>query len=273
MLVKRSKRYRTDGGVMSDLIAVGIDGTAASRAAVEWAVHRAESENLSLVLLHVAGNTAYAASDSDSLVRAELEYARAVSPRIAMAFEIHHGEPERVLAEEAQRFVLLVVGTHKTGFLRGRAFGSISLRLAAAVATPLAVIPISSVRTRHGVLVGIDDELNAVPALRHGADEALRLGSPLTLIYARVPDSTSPMSSALELVKNEYPGVEVRAREVLGVAGEVLINAAASAEVLFIGGPGPNPGLGAVGCDVLLNVSGPTILVPFERETATVVAN
>ena len=258
---------------MSDLTGVGIDGTAASRAAVEWAVHRAESENLSLVLLHVAGNTAYAASESDSLVRAELDYARAIWPRITMAFEIHHGEPEKVLAEEARRFVLLVVGTHKTGFLRGRAFGSISLRLAAAVATPLAVIPISSGRTRHGVLVGIDDELNAVPALRHGADEALRLGSLLTLIYAQVPDSISPMSSALELVKNEYPSVEVRAREMLGLAGEVLINAAASAEVLFIGGRGPNPGLGAVGYDVLLNISGPTILVPLERETATVVAN
>ena len=80
------------------------------------------------------------------------------------------------------------------------------------------------------------------------------------------------MKSALDLVKSEHPDVKVRAREVVGTAGEVLINAAASAEVLFIGGPSSKSSLGAVGYDVLLNISGPTVLVPMEREFATLVA-
>jgi nucleotide-binding universal stress UspA family protein len=254
---------------MSDAIAVGVDGTAASRAALEWAIHRAEADSRGLALLHAVGNTDHVANERDSLVRPEFDFARAFFSEVAISFETLRGETVKALAEEAPRFELLVVGTHKTGFLRGRAFGSTSLRLAAVLGTPLAVIPISSGRSRRGVLVGIDDNLNSVSALRRGAGEAIRQNSLLTLVHAaQRNDSASPLSSALELVGREYPDLEVRAREVRGNAGEVLINAAATAAVLIIGGPTARPGLGAVTYDVLLNIAGPTILVPLESRTA-----
>ncbi len=92
--------------------------------------------------------------------------------------------------------------------------------------------------------------------------EAIHHRSALTLIHARTGDSASPVPSARTLVAEEFPGLEVRVREVEGPSGEVLINAAISAEVLFIGGPAASTALGAVGYDVLLNISGPTIVVP-----------
>ncbi len=271
MLEERFEECCVEGATMPDEIAVGVDGTAASRAALEWAVRRAQSDACGLVVIHVAGNTAFSSDDSGLLARTEPEYARSIAPGTKVSFEVHHGEPVRVLAEEARRFTLLVVGTHKTGFLRGRAFGSTSLRLAAAAASPLAVIPTASGGSRDGVVVGIDDELNSVTALRHAAAEAARLTAVLTVIHVHAVDVPSPMGSALGLVRSEFPDVEVRAREVLGTAGEVLINAAATAEVLFIGGPATATGLGAVSFDVLLNISGPTILVPMEHEPASVI--
>jgi glycerate-2-kinase len=111
--------------------------------------------------------------------------------------------------------------------------------------------------------------LNAVTALSSAAGEAARLGATLTVIHVQTLDSRSPMSAALDLVRAGFPGVTLRAREVVGTAGEVLINAAATAEVLFIGGPAAATGLGAVSFDVLLNISAPTILVPMQRETAS----
>jgi nucleotide-binding universal stress UspA family protein len=268
MLVERRSPCRSDGGAMTDRIAVGVDGTAASRAALEWAVRLAVRENWSVVLLHVAGNTSEAARESDSLVQEELDFARTIAPDISITFEVHHGETVKVLAHEAHWFALLVIGTHKTGFLRGRAFGSTSLHLAATCAAPLAVIPIASGRSRRGVLVGIDDELHAMSAIRRGANEAIRSHSELTLIYASKTDTHSPIPAALELLAREYPGLPVRARDVFGLAGEVLTNAATTAELLYIGGTSASTGLGAVGYDVLLNISGPTILVPTARESA-----
>jgi nucleotide-binding universal stress UspA family protein len=255
---------------MAGQLAVGIDGTAASRAALEWTVRRAEVDGSSVVILHEAGNTSYAADESDSLVRAELDFVRALSPTTAVTFEIFHGEPVKVLSQQGERFALVVVGTHKTGFLRGRAFGSTSLRLVPAMTVPLAVVPISFAGTRRGVVVGIEDHPGSAAAVRHGAAEARRSSSSLTLIHARSGEESSPIQSALSLVRDEFPEVVARAREVSGVPGEVLINASATAEVLFMGGPAPGSGLGAVGYDVLLNIAGPTIFVPCEREPAAI---
>ena len=102
---------------MSDPIAVGVDGTAASRAALEWAARRAHVDERQLVLIHVAGNTSQSTDESDSLAITELDFVKSIAPGLKAKFEVHHGDPVRVLADEAHRFVLLVIGTHKTGFL------------------------------------------------------------------------------------------------------------------------------------------------------------
>ena len=251
---------------MSDAIAVGIDGSSASRFAVEWAARRAERERCSLTLLHATASPTSA--ETNALILSELEFANGISPAVKATVEIMAGDTVRALAEASGKFGLVVIGTHKTGFLRGRAFGSIGPRLAAIVAVPLAVIPAPSGRPRRGIVVGIDDDLRSLPAIRLAAREAASTDSELTIIHAQPTQGKAQLAAALTLVDREYPHIVVHTRSIIGDAGEVLINATTTSECLFIGGSHPyGGGLGPVGHDVLLNISGPTILVPLERET------
>jgi nucleotide-binding universal stress UspA family protein len=254
---------------MVDSIAVGVDGSSASRSAVEWAIARAVRESSALVLLHVAPAAARSGAETDALVAAELDYARAISPGVQPTIEVLAGDTVGSLADASNGFALLAIGTHKTGFLRGRAFGSVGPRLAAVISVPLAVIPAPSGRPRRGMVVGINDDLSAIPALRLAARDAAESGGELTVIHAQPTHGLNQLTAALALVAAEFPGVRVHTRAVLGDPGEVLINATAVAECLYIGGTElRGRGLGAVGYDVLLNISGPTILVPLEHKAA-----
>jgi nucleotide-binding universal stress UspA family protein len=255
--------------MMFHAIGVGIDGSAASRFAVEWAIRHAVRENSSLTLLHVASGPGRSSAETDSLIATELQFARGITPDMEPTVEIMSGDSVRAIAEASGRFDVVVIGTHKTGFLRGRAFGSIGPRLASIAPVPLAVIPAPSGRTRRGIVVGIDDDLRSLPAVRMAARDAVATAAELTVIHAQPTHGESQLSAALRIIGDEFPELPVFTRAVVGDAGEVLINAATTSECLYIGGSDPRDGgLGPVGYDVLLNIAGPTILVPMERETA-----
>ncbi len=244
-------------------VAVGIDGSSASRVAVEWAIARAGRERGHLTLVHVASASGRSGAETDAVVGAELEFARTFAPEIDVSIEIADGDPVRCLAEGSTGRDLLVVGTHKTGFLRGRAFGSIGPRLASAMQIPLAVVPARSGRARRGIVVGIDDKPRSLPLVRMAAADAATGGGELTVIHVQADGRHSPLGAALRLIGDEFPGLTVHARTVVGEASEVLVNAATTAECLFIGGADADRhGLGPIGYDVLLNIAGPTILVP-----------
>ena len=57
---------------------------------------------------------------------------------------------------------MIAVGTHKTGFIHGKVFGSRSLQLAAAAHSPVAIVPQTSRRDGQGIVVGIDESERAV---------------------------------------------------------------------------------------------------------------
>ncbi|HEY2643279.1 MAG TPA: universal stress protein [Galbitalea sp.] len=255
--------------MMFHAIGVGIDGSAASRFAVEWATQHAVRENSALTLLHVSSGPGRSSAETDSLIATELQFARSITPTVEPTVEIMAGDSVRALAEAADRFDVVVIGTHKTGFLRGRAFGSIGPRLAAIAPVPLAVIPAPSGRTRRGIVVGIDDDLRSLPAVRMAARDAAATAAELTVIHAQRTHGESQLGAALRIVGGEFPELPVFTREVVGDASEILINAATTAECLYIGGSDSRDGgLGPVGYDVLLNIAGPTILVPMQRQTA-----
>lgn len=267
---------------MEQAIVVGVDGTSAGRAAVRWAVTRAARDGLPVELVHVVDDEWGAVGERDlfelqphasDLLESANAAAVAVAESLGVAVRIFSatlvGDPMVELAERSRNAAMVVVGTHKTGFFHGRALGSRSLQLAAMAWAPVAVIPESSTSLRKGVVVGLDDTDAGKAAATFGAAESAGSGEPLVFIHAKDGSSRSaPASnewSAADIAAAAGVNQPVRTREIKRPAAEALIDAALLASVLVIGSSRRRgaelSALGPVSHDVLMNISGPTIIV------------
>ena len=276
-------------------IIVGVDGSVPSRAAIRWSVERARSHNTGVVLVHVMDDEwgaigsqliAEANRGSVELLDSAARMAHELAPDMAITVELLYGSPMWELAQLSNETTLVVVGTHKTGFHYGRAFGSRSLQLAALATGPIAVIPESAVRLRRGVVVGIDDTTAGRNALAAAANEADRTGSELTLV--RALDTSAPdyldeddrrswqeqrdtharrqLADAVSRVQALHPRLATRSRIIRRPAGIALNEVSRNAELLVVGssrrsGFEQANGLGSVAYDVLLNLVCPTMIV------------
>ncbi|MGH1548796.1 universal stress protein [Leifsonia poae] len=274
---------------------VGVDGSLPARAATRWAIAHAREHEAEVRLVLVAddewgvvGTGLIDEVDEDARQRldGELRFARALASDLPISGELRSGSPMVVLASLSDADVMVVVGTHKTGFHYGRAFGSRSLQLANLAAGPVAVVPEAESRLRRGVVVGLDDTVAGGAALDVAAD--LACDHHCELIIVRSSHATEPfrtdrddeaqdwqlrrddvarglLATAIERVRRRQRDINVRARVVRRPPGIALNEIARSAELLVIGDSrreAPQPGaLGSVAYDVLLNLSSPTIIV------------
>jgi nucleotide-binding universal stress UspA family protein len=277
---------------MRTTIAVGVDGRAPGRAALRWALNHARATDADVLVIYVVGTdlASIGSRDDDEVerdaqrtVEGEAAFARGVAPDVDVTTRLMHGNPMRQLIAASKTVSMVVVGTHKTGFIRGRVFGSRSIVLAAGSRNPVVVIPESSGRHRRGVVVGVDDSLAGHAAVQFGAAEAVRTGEPLRLISAwRLPDADQEefhrendnrhaaevramLAAEADRVRDEYPTLDVHCRIIRLPPAEALVDASASASVVVMGNSGPvSDGqglLGSVAHDVLVNLAGPTVVV------------
>jgi nucleotide-binding universal stress UspA family protein len=274
---------------------VGVDGSIPARAAIRWAVAAAHGGEVPVTLVLVAddewgmiGSLLIDEVDEGAQRRLddEVAYARSVGGDVPIHGELRSGSPMTELAALSDAETMVVVGTHKTGFHYGRAFGSRSLQLANLAAGPVAVIPEAASRLRRGVVVGIDDTAAGAAAIDVAADLACAHQCELLAVRsseARVlldPARTDErqdwqsrrddvargvLASAVERARERQPDIVIRSRMVRRPAGAALTELARSAELLVIGDSRRTNArvgsLGAVAYDVLLNLSSPTILV------------
>ena len=276
---------------MNESIVVGTDGSFAARAAIRWAVQRAALLSLNVDIVHVIddewgvhGELSMDELHPDiaELLRSAVALAQAIDPRVTIRARAQRGDPMVELAEASRAAQMVVVGTHKTGFFHGRAFGSRSLQLAGMAWSPVAVIPETNSQSRRGVVVGVADSPAGRAAVAFGAAEALATDQQLILVRALddhsgepgLPHSVSPLSleqseliaaDAMELAKSIDASGPVRARAIHRPVAEALVNAAMSARLLIIGSSRRRgaeiSALGPTCHDVLMNITGPTIVV------------
>lgn len=283
------------GSAMNGMILVGVDGTSACHAAIRWAVRRAAALESHVMLVHVVDDewgmigeqsiselhpSAYA------LVEGDATFARSIDSTVTVTTRVLLGDPMVELGVASREVELVVIGTHKTGFLHGRAFGSRSLQLAATAWCPVAVIPEGSTTERHGIVAGIDDSDAARAAIRFAAAEAHRVREELVLLRAWTSGphgagadaaaSEQRARDALETLGSESVAIAravsdrllVRTRTLRRPAAEALVDAGMSAELLVIGSSRRHgsqmSALGPVSHDVLLNIAGPTLVVHGE---------
>lgn len=280
---------------MSATIVVGVQGTEPSRSALRWSVRRAGAISATVVLVHVLDDEWATLSariqedlheDARRLVEREAEYASSLAPGVVVRTRLLHGSLMNELLAASGSADMVAVGTHKTGFVNGKVFGSRSLLLAAAARTPVAIIPGTSKREGRGVVVGVDGSVASDLAIHYAAIEADRAREHLTLLQAFTVSpslerrdelrsglvrhieahSATLLSDAARLAHSVAPAIEVRIRSVRRPAAQALVDASAGASLLIIGGSRSSGGepvvVGSVGHDVLINLTGPTIVVP-----------
>jgi nucleotide-binding universal stress UspA family protein len=193
------------------------------------------------------------------------EWAQSVSERgIEVSTSLLDGAVVWALADFVRPDDLLVVGTHKTGFLHGRVLGSRSVQIAAAARSSVAVIPELDLRFRRGVVVGIDQKADAPDVACAAAAEATAYGVPLSVIRAfRVAPQPREAhgSAAVAAVRKKFPDLAVRTRESQREPAEALLDAARDKALLVIGpGRSERSPIGSVLHDILLNLNAPTLV-------------
>ncbi len=271
-------------------VIVGFDGSAPSRAALDWAVSRARLRECAVVVAYVV-NDEWGAEAAE-LLGAEEAVAtqlldtvaareRVAAPELNLSTTVVLGRPATALALLARPQDLIVVGTHKTGYLRGRVLGSLSVAIASAAACNVMVVPESRFSTRSGVVVGVGT-VGWRSAVVAGALEAQRLSQELRLIHAvgghndagesgRLAAGRALLAAAAHVAASVASKLEIQSRVSQRGIADTLLDASRLASILILGDSRDSlhPSfVGSVAHDVLLNINSPVLIVRHETPNA-----
>jgi nucleotide-binding universal stress UspA family protein len=262
---------------MIGTILVGVDESGPSRAALRWSVERAKATGMSILIAHVVEvpddvegilGAADAYTEALDFVHGEATFATLSEPDVDVSVKVLEGDPLSELAKASGDAQLLVVGTHKTGFINGKMFGSRFLGLAAIARCAVAFIPDMIGSSRRGIVAAVDDSPAGQTVIRFAAAEAQRTSQVLTLIRSGQPgqpDVERALSENTALAKSGNDSITIRSRFSSKSTAEGLVDASSSASMLVVDHTRhATEGvavLGSVAHDVLLNIKSPTLIV------------
>jgi nucleotide-binding universal stress UspA family protein len=265
---------------MTGTILVGVDESGPSRSALRWSIDRAKATGMSLLIAHVVEfaddiegilNATETYETALALVRGEATFATLSEPDLVVESQVLEGDPLTELAKASENVQLLVVGTHKTGFINGKTFGSRFLGLAAIAHCAVAFIPDMIGTSRHGIIAPVDDSPAGQSVIRFAAAEAQRTSQVLTLIRfgsLGQPEGQRALADNTALAKTGNDSITVLSRFSAKSTAEGLVDASSSASLLVVDHTRhATEGvavLGSIAHDVLLNIKSPTVIVVGE---------
>jgi len=258
-------------------IIVGVDGSPASDAAVNWAAHDAVMRGVALTLMHVQDPIARTWSQAKAIEEVAGWQKAEGGGILANASKIAHditkdasqitinGELEfsatvPTLIDRSEDAELIVVGTDGRGALARGLLGSVSSGLVRHARCPVAVIHDVEPRTPHAanapVFVGVDGSSASGLATKIAFDEASRRRVGLTALHAwiakeliELPGVDWPavkaeeerlMSEALARWEERYPDVTVTKLLVCDQPARALVETSQSAQLVVVGSHGRN---------------------------------
>ncbi|WP_228982056.1 universal stress protein [Streptomyces sp. DH12] len=259
---------------MTRAIAVGVDGSAESLAAADWAAHEAALRGVPLRIVHawlwqpldvpVVQDRQTQAEAAQAVLREARTRVADRYPDLALSVEVLHDTAVAALLREAAAADMLVLGSRGYGALVGFLVGSYGQQVIAAAERPVVSVRAGdggalALRATGGEVVvgqqGEPEESAAVlgfafeaAAARGAAVRAVRAWS-LPSIYAYSPGSLrladeagglepfeeKALAEALAPWRERYPDVPVVEHVELGSAGQVLLSALTDARLLVVG--------------------------------------
>ena len=193
---------------MAQRVLIGVDGSAASAAALSWGLDYAKHHKADVTLLQVADDSflsdrsAFASESqavSDRILKWGIDLARTSGFDGNIEGLAIVGHPVAEFEKLAKDADLVVLGDHTGSKVGGAFFGSRSVKIAAVSAAPVIVVPEHIISHPRYVLVGIDGSRGSENALHFAAEEASRRALPLRTVYAWMP----PITPGLEQLWSE----------------------------------------------------------------------
>ncbi|MFE5481012.1 universal stress protein [Streptomyces sp. NPDC056527] len=280
-------------------IVVGLDGTAESAAAAEWAAQEALLRGTVMRLVHVMEPRPEDILHEGAPVTRE-KWAEDLLTRSATALRARHAglpvttrlmppSPVQGLVAAGSEADLLVLGSRALGRVAGSVIGSVGLSVVGRVVQPVVLVRAAGDATTHGqVLVGLDVRQPCDSVLAFAFDAAARRQAAVNAVYTQqiplyatlgptvVPDMRLSvaaeighwLSEMMEPWQTKYPDVDATCHVVAGSAGQELVRASADADLVVVGRRTPRSPLGAhighVAHAVLHHSPAPVALVPHD---------
>lgn len=257
-------------------VAVGVDGSPASYAGLDWAIEYSQRRRRPLHIAHAypavasgpgvwtelaaeaAGHGARHAAQQ--VLDAAQEYARARTT-MPVTTALHFAGAAAALREESRHAGLVVVGTRGRGGFRGLRLGSVAVSLSSHAQCPVVAVHGSDrtlVAADAPVVVGVDGSEGSKDAVAFAIEEAASAQAPLRAVLAvqhawlDTPDAAAAeeiMASLLEEGERlgaeavagwteKYPDVTVTRSVVRGHPGQALTAAGHDARLVVVGSRG-----------------------------------
>lgn len=216
------------------VVVVGVDGSEASLAAVDWAVAEATRTGWRLHVVCAYAlpsftaaslDGGYAAMDDTAIQQGaqavvDAAVARAEGSGLVVTSSLETGDPAGVLVDLSREASLVVVGTRGGGGFTDRLLGTVSSALPAHAHCPTVVVPVREGRRYtpvERIVVGVDGSDSAKVALSRAVEEAALWGAELSAVAA-VPIATGAGAMAWLPATVDRDEVLADVREGLGVA-------------------------------------------------------
>lgn len=283
---------------MSESVVVGIDGSAVAEAALRFAAGEAARRGARLVIAHGGDVHRQVPGHLEVTPYGELVCKEAVEtvgdlyPRVECEVVWRDESPGELLVELSVAADLLVVGTHRTGRLRGWVLGSVSQYVAAHAHCPVVTLSGSPEHDDGPIVLGASASVGGLAALKFACEEAARrnvavravrsvttedwmLSGPgaQTLIGADVlhDAARAELDKVLAIARESYPDLTITGEVSNASPFADLLNASRGASMLVIGSRRPQdaslPHLGPVAAWLLHQATSPLAVVGHAADT------
>ncbi|WP_084965766.1 universal stress protein [Thermoactinospora rubra] len=264
------------------MIIVGVDGSPAAHAALDWAADDAVRVREPLRIVHVLDRMPYQIrryplvgwpdplrKSAERILRDAVARVRARQPALEVKTELEEGVPAPAIRQLGKDATEVVLGTRGVGGFAGALLGSVSAYVAAHSHCPVVVVRPAQDVVYGEIVAGVDDSDNSAPALAYAFEQARLRGGTLRAIHAwQLPihaftpdipyDEEEIRRRQRQIIRERTAGLRERHPEVTVVEDartahpvEALCAASATADLVVVG----SHGRGAVGSLLLGSVS------------------
>jgi nucleotide-binding universal stress UspA family protein len=252
-----------------DAIMVGIDGSADSDRAVEWAAAAASQRQAAVHFVYAVPPPAFSVPYSAADEREHREFAQRVISDAAAAVqqsgvpvtsEVVDGPAVPALLAAGESARMIVVGSRGHGAVAGLLLGSVSQHVSRHANCPVVVVREQADRKIRHIVVGVDGSASCDKAIGFALDTASRSQAPLIAIHAwqditaiapagpsdlalknvaeRVSAGERLLSESLAGWTEKYPDVSVTREAIPVHPARVLADASEHAALVVVGSRG-----------------------------------